>query len=149
MSSSQRISLPPLDTPKLNSKDDYEEWARGITNWLIFNNLEIYVNGTSERPDRLSTRSTDSDAAAHLWDELNAKTKAGLLHTISAGPHLKVHHVKTAKEIWDKLREDYQPTGAVVFATAVDEMLKCRAESFSNVQLVSVSSAPPGFGHYG
>jgi hypothetical protein len=120
-----KVSLS--DIPVLKNNATYAKWKKAVEHQLMIFGGSGIIDGTEEEPYRkaylprdrragslLTTASETNDAQAltaeqteewRLWKKSELKVRGILLATVSEGMSDDLDDLKSAKEIWDKLKK--------------------------------------------
>lgn len=102
--------------PKLLGRENYEEWAFAVENFLVLDGLTKCLDGTE----------TDNDK--------NLKAKAKLVLTIDASLFVHVKEAKSAKELWDKLKSLYDNSGFTRKIGLLRSLISMRLENCESME---------------
>ena len=99
------ISLKTLDP------ETYRLWVSLVSHILTANNLLKIVTGEEQKPI-VNQRSINS------WENRNAWACEALLNALQNSELIKVQHLQNAKDIWDRLAEEFGNTSEIKYAQA-------------------------------
>lgn len=80
--------------PKLQGRENYQEWSFAMENFLLLEGLNTCIK-------------EDTTANATVSE----KAKARIVLSIDPSLYVHVKEAKTAKEVWDRLKQLYEDTG--------------------------------------
>lgn len=102
--------------PKLLGRENYEEWAFAVENFLVLEGLVKCLDGSE----------TDTT--------LVAKAKAKLILTLDANLYVHVRTAGTAKEVWDVLKRLYADQGFTRKISLLRNLISLRLDSCESMQ---------------
>lgn len=80
--------------PKLQGRENYQEWSFAMENFLLLEGINTCIK-------------EDTTANATVSE----KAKARIVLSIDPSLYVHVKEAKTAKEVWDRLKQLYEDTG--------------------------------------
>lgn len=101
--------------PKLQGRENYEEWSFAMENFLILEGLSKCIDGTE--PDSVQI----------------AKAKAKIVLSLDCSLYVHVKEAKTAKEIWDTLKNLYENQGFTRKISLLRYLISLRLENCSSM----------------
>lgn len=102
--------------PKLNGRENYQEWVFAIENVLVLEGLDKCVDGSE------------------LDSVLLAKAKAKLILTMEPSLYTHVRDAKTPKEVWTKLKNLYDDSGFTRKIGLLRTLISARLENHDSME---------------
>lgn len=102
--------------PKLQGRDNYEEWSFAMENFLILEGLNKCIDGT------------ESDSV------LVQKAKAKIILSLDPSLYVHVRDAVTAKDVWDKLKEFYANKSFTRKIGLLRNLTSLKLENCSNME---------------
>ncbi|KAK9685718.1 hypothetical protein QE152_g37725 [Popillia japonica] len=102
--------------PKLVGRENYDDWAFAVENFLILEGLSKCIDGTETDTDKI------------------LKAKAKLVLTLDASLFVHIKEAKTAAELWQKLKGMYDDTGFTRKIGLLRALISLRLESSESME---------------
>ena len=109
---------------KLN-RENYDTWKMQMKAILVKDDLWEYADGTISKPQAADE--------ASLWNERDGKAQNDIILAMSSSELCHVKHCKTSHEIWNKLKEIYEPKGPARKATLLKQLLFTKMSGNENM----------------
>ncbi|KAG5861345.1 hypothetical protein JTB14_016694 [Gonioctena quinquepunctata] len=103
------------NVPKLQGRENYEEWSFAMENFLVLEGLSKCIDGTETE------------------NELVAKAKAKVVLSLNPSLYVHVKEATTAKEVWDTLKDLYENKGFTRKISLLRNLISLRLENCSSM----------------
>lgn len=101
--------------PKLQGRENYEEWSYAMENFLVIEGLLKCIDGS------------ENDSV------LVAKAKAKIVLSLDTSLFVHIREASTAKEVWDRLKELYENKGVTRKIGLLRALISLRLENCSSM----------------
>lgn len=128
----EALALPAAG--KLTARN-YRHWARRMSCRLRALGLWNITEGTEERPTADST--SEDKKALKEWEKRDAIARMLLFDCLSATQLSLISDESTAKEIWDRLKEFYRPTGFFARMGIMRRLLAYKAKPTDSILTIA------------
>lgn len=107
---------------KLKGRENYESWKFAVRAFLEIENLWGYIDGTSEETDDKKNKQNDIVA------------KAKLILLVEPINYAHIQDAKTAKEVWDKLKNAFDDSGLLRRVGLLKTLITTTLEGSSTIE---------------
>lgn len=102
--------------PKLLGRENYDDWAFAVENFLVLDGLSKCIDGTETDEEKL------------------AKAKAKLVLTLDTSLFVHIREAKTAKELWTMLKNLYDDKGFTRKIGLLRTLISLRLENSDSME---------------
>lgn len=132
---SKEPSIP--SSMKLKGPGDYRVWKEHVRNAAISASLNRWITPNLSVPDKVDEfdDSVADDKLANYigWKQCDARTKSLILNSCSSTPQRQIVGCVTALEMWERLEQQYEGSGVVLFYQAYVAFFNLKCEDHKDI----------------